>query len=154
MASVRDDDDDTSITEPETASGSEVSATKRPTRSDTIPDLRVEAHALLDRLLPSDGRAQPPRVIAKQGASSGGGSFVAYSGEGKPAEASKTQEPIDTVMVMKEPGETAIEAPRAARRALEKTQLIARRRSRRWLFVAGFAAGLVGLVVLFLALRG
>jgi hypothetical protein len=157
MGTGRNDDDDTSNTEPELASGSEASARRRPTGGDTIPDLRVETHALLDRLLPSDGRALPPRPLATQGASSSGGSFVAYSGEGRPAEASRTEEPVDTVVVMREPEEATREpeAPRRARRDLDKTLVIARRRRRRWpLVVAGVVAGMAGLVVLFLVLRG
>jgi hypothetical protein len=163
MSSERDNDD-TADTEIETASGAEVPDTRRRRiGSDTIPDdARIEVHALLDRLLPTDGRARPPRAIAKQGASSGGGSYVAYSGEGRPAKASKTAEPVDAVVVMRELGDLAIAARTqdaitepegllGVRQSLAKTEVVVRKRARRWPWVV--ACVVAGLVVLFLAVR-
>jgi hypothetical protein len=89
------------------------SATRDPSqtiRKDTIPDAKLAANALLDRLVPSDGRAQPPRAMVKQSASSGGAAFVAYSGEGKPARANAPNEPVEAVVVLKQLGEIALAA--------------------------------------------
>ncbi len=91
---------DPAETEPGTGVGS--------IRKDTIPDARIAANALLDRLVPSDGRAQPPRAMVKQASSSAGGGFVAYAGEAKPpVRGTKTADPIDRVVVLQELGELA-----------------------------------------------
>jgi|SRR5580704_3145503 hypothetical protein len=162
--STERDNDDTADTEIETASGPEAPNTKRRRIGrDTIPDdARAEVHALLDRLLPSDGRARPPRAIAKQGSSSGGGAYVAYSGEGRPAKASRTAEPLDAVVVMRQLGDIAIAAGTqdavtepeglpGLRESLAKTEVVARRRARRWPWIV--VCVVAGLVVLFLAVR-
>ena len=125
----------------------------QPQRRDTLRDEGAEMKALLDGLLPRDGRVLPPRGPVQVAAQSDGRRFVAYAGEAALPQATATlTDPRAKVMVrhsligkeslrelvvdsVAEDDERLRDAERE-RRGAEPTQVIARPRGT-WMVLAG-----------------
>jgi hypothetical protein len=72
----------------------------RPRKLDTMPDAAAEMQALIDSLLPRDGRILPPKAPVKTGPQSEGRDFVAYAGAARLAKSETPgAEPLAPVMV-------------------------------------------------------
>jgi hypothetical protein len=136
-----------------------------PRKVDTLPDRGAEMQALLDGLMPRDGRIPPPRAPVQHGARSEGRDFVAYAGKANLLAGTPTADPLPAVLVVPENNlrELALagmaedlamaRAEERAREAAEPTQVLRPKRAREpW--VIAVSLGAVALLGAIATLRG